>query len=62
VNKYPTLDANNFLVNGSNTPLYAFRFETQTISTHSEILWIVMFSGIMGLLILQIVDKKRKIH
>ncbi len=62
VNKYPTLDANNFLVNGSNTPLYAFRFETQTIRTHSEILWMVMFSGIMGLLILQIVDKKRKIH
>lgn len=25
VNKYPTLDANNFLVNGSNTPLYRIR-------------------------------------
>jgi len=60
VNKYPTLDANNFLVNGSNTQLYALSFEDRPPSGNREILSLIIFSSIITLLVLQIFDKKRK--
>ncbi|MFZ9197651.1 MAG: endonuclease [Bacilli bacterium] len=62
VNKYPTLDANNFLVNGSNTPLYAFRFEQTPESNASNFTYLLIFSSVLGLFFIQLVDKKRKQH
>jgi hypothetical protein len=60
VNKYPTLDANNFLVNGSNVPLYALRFEPQSITMQTELLYV--FFGATLILIFTIYYKKRKLR
>ena len=62
VNKYPTLDANNFLVNGSNTPLYAFRFDVQLDTNPNAFIYMVLFSSLIGFVFVQFLDKKRKLH
>ena len=62
VNKYPTLDANNFLVNGSNTPLYAFRFDNGPENNPGHYIYLLIFSSILGLFVIQMFDKKRKQH
>ncbi len=59
--KYPSLkSANNFLVNGSNVPLYALRFEPQSFTMQTEILYI--FFGATLILIFTIYYKKRKLR
>ncbi|MBM3909788.1 MAG: lamin tail domain-containing protein [Firmicutes bacterium] len=62
VNKYPTLDANNFLVNGSNTPLYAFSFDVQPDTNPNAFIYLMLFSSLIGFVFLSFLDKKRKLH
>jgi hypothetical protein len=62
VNKYPTLDANNFLVNGSNAPLYAYRFEPRSVTMQLERFYLMMFSSISSLFVFTLLYKKRKLR
>jgi hypothetical protein len=59
VNKYPNLDSNNFLVNGSNSPLYAFKDTPNTSSSHQSS-WLLLYAGIGILLNVYFIFRKKK--
>lgn len=62
INKYPSLDANNYLINGNNTPLFALKFDEQREATPTtSLLLTTIFAGFMSFLIREFL-KKRKYH
>jgi endonuclease I len=62
INKYPSLDANNYLINGNNTPLFALKFDEQReVTPTTSLLLTTIFAGFMSFLIREFL-KKRKYH
>lgn len=62
INKYPSLDANNYLINGNNTPLFSLKFDEQRDTTPTtSLLLTTIFAGFMSFLIREFL-KKRKYH
>jgi endonuclease I len=62
INKYPSLDANNYLINGNNTPLFALKFdEEREVTPTTSLLLTTIFAGFMSFLIREFL-KKRKYH